>query len=187
MKINHHGQAEILSKEELTTLFEQGLKTSRDRALFAICLYTGCRISEAIVLDRNDIKGGYITLKKGTTKGKLGTRQIEIQPGLQQYLDAYEPQPHNGSDALFPGQRGVSERLTPRSADKILREACQRVGLIGVSTHSFRRTALTMMSNAGVPLRHIQEISGHRTLAALQQYLEVTPQQKSAALKAIGF
>ena len=34
-----------------------------------------------------------------------------------------------------------------------------RVGLVGVSTHSFRRTALTQIANAGIPLRHIQEIS----------------------------
>ncbi len=34
------------------------------------------------------------------------------------------------------------------------------------------------MSDAGVPLRHIQAISGHRTLAALERYLGVTDQQK---------
>jgi hypothetical protein len=47
----------------------------------------------------------------------------------------------------------VTERLTRYSADKILREATKRVGLEGVSTHSFRRTALNQMSNAGIPLR----------------------------------
>ncbi len=30
------------------------------------------------------------------------------------------------------------------------------------------------MSDAGVPLRHIQAISGHKTLAALERYLGVT-------------
>ncbi|WP_399313343.1 tyrosine-type recombinase/integrase [Trichocoleus sp. FACHB-262] len=48
---------------------------------------------------------------------------------------------------------------------------------MGVSTHSFRRTALTQMSSAGVPLRVIQEISGHRSLQALQRYLEVSELQ----------
>ena len=68
----------------------------------------------------------------------------------------------------------MTERLTRFAADKILRDAEERVGLVGVSTHSFRRTALTMMSSAGVPLRHIQEISGHNDLGTLQRYLEVT-------------
>ncbi|WP_442939264.1 tyrosine-type recombinase/integrase [Nostoc sp.] len=46
-----------------------------------------------------------------------------------------------------------------------------------MSTHSFRRTALTQMSNASIPLRVIQEISGHRNLEQLQRYLEVSDEQ----------
>ncbi|MBD2438787.1 tyrosine-type recombinase/integrase [Nostoc sp. FACHB-110] len=53
------------------------------------------------------------------------------------------------------------------------------------TTHSFRRTALTRMSDAGIPLRHIQEISGHRTLAALERYLGVTEKQKQNAILAV--
>jgi len=77
--------------------------------------------------------------------------------------------------------------MTRFAADKILRNACKRVGLVGVSTHSFRRTALTMMSSAGVPLRHIQEISGHNELGTLQRYLEVTSEQRKKAVSVIGF
>jgi integrase/recombinase XerD len=33
------------------------------------------------------------------------------------------------------------------------------------------------MSNAGIPLRVIQEISGHRNLEQLQKYLEVSDEQ----------
>ncbi|WP_390821370.1 tyrosine-type recombinase/integrase [Anabaena azotica] len=48
------------------------------------------------------------------------------------------------------------------------------MGLEGVSTHLFRRTALTQMSSARIPLRTIQEISSHSHLETLQRYLEVT-------------
>jgi integrase/recombinase XerD len=72
-------------------------------------------------------------------------------------------------------------------ADKILKAACDRVGLVGASTHSFRRTALTMMFSAGIPLRVIQEISGHNDLGTLQRYLEVTPEQRRNAVAVIGF
>jgi integrase/recombinase XerD len=43
------------------------------------------------------------------------------------------------------------------------------------------------MSDAGVPLRHIQSISGHRTLAALERYLGVTDQQKQSAIATLDF
>ncbi len=38
------------------------------------------------------------------------------------------------------------------------------------------------MSNAGVPIRVIQEVSGHKSLSALQHYLEVEPEQVLAAI-----
>ncbi len=43
------------------------------------------------------------------------------------------------------------------------------------------------MSDAGVPLRHIQAISGHKTLAALERYLGVTEQQKETAISTLDF
>jgi integrase/recombinase XerD len=41
------------------------------------------------------------------------------------------------------------------------------------------------MSNAGVPLRVIQQISGHKTLSELQKYLEVSPEQVTGAIAAL--
>lgn len=56
----------------------------------------------------------------------------------------------------------------------------------GVSTHSFRRTALTQISNAGIPLRVIQEISLHRNLEQLQKYLEVSNEQVLGAAASLA-
>lgn len=184
LKTNRNGQSKVLTQDELRLLFTEGLRSPRDRALFGICFYAGCRISEALALQASDIKGGVLTLRKSTTKGKLRTRAVNIQPGLAALLAEYQPR---RPGVLFPGMRGVSERLTSSAADLTLRQACARVGLVGVSTHSFRRTALTQMSNAGIPLRHIQEISGHATLDGLQRYLEVSEAQKLQASSVIGF
>ncbi len=183
MKVAGNGQGKILTPEELKLLFTEGFTRERDRALFGICLFTGCRVSEALALQTTDIIGGTLTFRKSTTKGKLKTRVVDIQPGLTQLLDKYQPL----GGALFPGMRGRSLTLTRFMADKILRDACKRVKLEGVSTHSFRRTALTMMSSAGIPLRVIQEISGHNDLGTLQRYLEVTSEQKRCAVAAISF
>ena len=81
----------------------------------------------------------------------------------------------------------MGKTLSRSMADKILRTACQRIGVEGVSTHSFRRTALTQMHNAGISLRHIQEISGHNDLETLQRYLEVSPEQRKQAVSVIGW
>ncbi len=184
MKVNGNGQGKVLTSDELRLLFTSGFKSPRDRTMFAVCLFTGCRISEALALKTTDIKGGMLTFRKSTTKGKLKTRVVDIQPGLAKFLAEYQPAKPG---ALFPGMRGVTEHLTRFAADKILKDACLRVGFEGVSTHSFRRTALTQMHNAGIPLRHIQEISGHNDLGTLQRYLEVSPDQRRKAIEAIGF
>ncbi len=184
MKVAGNGQGKILTPEELRRLFTEGFTKERDRALFGICLFTGCRVSEALALQTTDIKGGTLTFRKSTTKGKLKTRVVDIQPDLAQLLDNYQPLK---AGALFPGMRGRSLTLTRFMADKILKAACDRALLVGVSTHSFRRTALTMMSSAGIPLRVIQEISGHNDLGTLQRYLEVSPEQKKRAVAVIGF
>lgn len=180
MKIHGNGQAKILNLAELEQLFSKGLTTDRDRALFAIMRYTACRCSEALVLKTDDISNVAVTFRKGTTKGKLATRTVDMHPRLALILRQYDPEP----GWLFPGRSdNPLDRVT---ADLILREACKRVRIKGVSTHSFRRSAITEMSNAGIPLRVIQEISGHKSLASLQRYLEVKPEQKRAAIACLG-
>jgi integrase/recombinase XerD len=71
MKVDGNGQGKILTPDELRLLFTLGFVSPRDRALFGICLFTGCRVSEALALQTTDIRGGALTFRKSTTKGKL--------------------------------------------------------------------------------------------------------------------
>lgn len=189
MKIDRHGKAKILTPQEIQLLFTKGLKTPRDKALFGICLYTACRIREACTLRTTDVynKKGLVRpeviIRKGNTKGKLATRAIPVIEELRILLAKYYPTPRTWF--LFTGRHGRSH-IHPDSAAKILREAFEEIEIEGASTHSFRRTALTQMSNAGIPLRIIQEISGHRSLNELQNYLEVTESQVKGAVSSLS-
>ncbi len=179
MKINRHGRAKILTQQEIQLVFAQGFDSERDKTLFGVCLFTAARIREACTLLTKDIytPNGQVRprliIRKSNTKGKLATRSMPVIEDLRQLLSNYYP--IRGDVYLFPGRS--NGHLAEDSAARILREACKQVGIIGVSTHSFRRTALTQMSNAGIPLRVIQEISGHRNLEQLQKYLEVSDSQ----------
>ena len=192
MKVNKFGRAAILSPTQITLLFNEGFTKARDRALFGVCLYAAARINEACTLLRGDVIGirgvrDILVIRSHNTKGKQSTREIQVHPQLKEYLaehhkcDPWHTRPH-----LFPGRHGRGS-IHKASADKILRDTCYRLEIEGVSTHSFRRTALTRMSDAGVPLRHIQAISGHKTLAALERYLGVTEQQKQSAIATLDF
>lgn len=192
MKVNRYGRAEILTPYQINLLFNEGLTKPRDRALFGVCLYAAARINEACTLLRGDVIGykgvrDKLVIRNYNTKGKQHTREIQIHPQLKEYIeehhrtDKWHTRPH-----LFPGRHGRNH-LRKVSADKILRDACKKLEIEGVSTHSFRRTALTRMSDGGVPLRHIQAISGHKTLSSLERYLGVTEQQKETAISMLDF
>jgi len=64
--------------------------------------------------------------------------------------------------------------------------AARESGLEGVSSHSFRRSALSSASEAGVPLAALRSLSGHQSLATLQRYLEVSPTAKQQAAAALA-
>ena len=189
MKIDRHGKAKILTPEEIQLLFNQGTDKDRDRTLFGVCLYTGCRINECVTLQKIDVYDPLgkvrpeLILRKKNTKNKLATRTIPVLEELRLLLVNYQTLPEN--PYLFPGKGGVGH-LHPDSGARLLKQACRRIGLIGISSHSFRRTALTQMSNAGIPLRIIQEISGHRNLEQLQRYLEVKPEQVRGAIASLS-
>ena len=189
MKRERHGKAKILTPDEIQLLFNQGLQTLRDRALFGFCLYTACRINEActqLTTDAYERTGAvrpYMTIRKGNSKGKLASRTIPTSEDLKLLLGQYRP--HSGDKYLFAG-RWNRGHIYPDSASLILRRACRSIGLEGVSTHSFRRTALTQMSDAGIPFRVIAEISGHHNLTQLHAYLEVKPKQVKGAIASLS-
>lgn len=68
-----------------------------------------------------------------------------------------------------------------QSADRALRKACDYIGLKGFSTHSFRRTALTKLYKAGVPLPTLQKRSGHASSASLALYIDIDREEVDGA------
>lgn len=82
---------------------------------------------------------------------------------------------------LFPGRHGQGH-LSRRGALGILEDALKRVHISGASSHSGRRTSLSEMHAKGIPIRVLQEISGHSDLASLQKYLEVSDEELEEAI-----
>jgi len=170
-KIDGHGQAKVLSDAELELLFDEGFTSYRDRVLFAICMFTGCRISEALQLKAEMIGGGFITFARDTRKGKTGTQQVEIISALQHFLDEWTDKPAAGY--LFPSRRGSKQAFMSRvAADDVLKAACARVGIDGVSTHSFRRTYITKLREKGYSPAQIQKRTGHKRRENLMHYFD---------------
>lgn len=173
-KANRNGQARVLNNPELDELFST--LEQPHRLLFQICYHTAARVGEAIQLRREDIVAGHIVYRATNTKTKT-TREVLVSPPLAQMLKAVQL-PATGY--LFAGRSGG--HMTTQAADKALRQACDYLGLEGVSTHSFRRSLLTQLHNRGHSLRTLQEITKHQDIGNLAKYLDVGKQEADAAI-----
>ena len=190
-KTNRSGQAASLSPEQLDQIIaECGPNV---RGALSMCRFTACRITECLSLRWENVTSESVVFPRLITKKKMATRTVPISPKLQPIVTQWKAEwsrafnrEADKSDFVFPSQRDVSKRLARQRIDDALRAACRKVGLEGVSTHSFRRSALTQASSAGVPLRVIQSISGHSSLEQLQRYLDVRDDQKRQAAMAFG-
>ena len=179
MKTNRFGQAAVLSSTQLDQLIA-ALPAKHHQVLAEVCRRTGCRISEGRQLQWQSISKTHITFPKTITKAKLKSRTIPQVPKLREVLAEWRHewavlngrQPMN-ADFVFPG-RFAGQCLSSRAFMDALNAASHECGLEGVSSHSFRRSALTSAHNAGVPLSHLMALSGHESMSALQRYLHVT-------------
>jgi len=191
MKTNRYGQAAVLTSQQLDKLIS-ALSARHHKVLAEICRRTACRISEGRQLTWASITSAGITFPKTITKGKLASRSVPMTPKLQEVLAAwkvewaalYGRQPKSG-DFVFPG-RFAGQCLSSRAFMDSLELAAHESGLEGVSSHSFRRSALSSASERGIPLAAIRSLSGHQSLATLQRYLEVSSAAKQEAAAAFA-
>jgi len=187
MKVDRHGSAAVLTTEQLDALLDAA-PSPRYRALWAVQRWTAGRIGECLALTWGDLNG-VVTFRKGNTKTKT-TRQVPTAARLEAELQAYRAawaaehghQPAKG-EALFPAKGSTTSPMSVQAADKALRATCSRLGLEGISTHSFRRSFATGALRRGVDLPTIQRVTGHKNLGSLGHYLEVDQADVAAAIE----
>ena len=190
MKTNRNGQSKVLTTAELDLLIQE-LPGGVHTVLANVCRRTGCRISEARQLKWENIFPGGITFPKGVTK-TLESRTIPIFSSLydllmewKQEIELIKGQPVSPSDWVFVGRFG-DKPITRQAHGKQLQNTIERIGFKGVSSHSYRRSALSSASSKGLPLKAIQTLSGHKSLAVLSRYLEVSEEERKNVVQAFA-
>lgn len=176
-KSNRSGQSATITKSQLE-LFCSNLP-EKYSLLAEVMYFSAGRVSEIRTIRVRNINftDGLLTLEKSTTKTKA-TRQIPIHPKPLSHLKGWvEANKLKGNDYVFftdskntkyvTGEKPVSTQ----SVDQYFRNAFDWIGIKGGSTHSFRRSRLTHLLKEGWNLKEIMDISGHKTLSSLQQYL----------------
>src|ERR1700674_5196113 len=149
----------------LAALPTQTLADKRDRALVQFLISTGCRISEALALDRTDFPrtGNRLVVTGKGSKQRAVYLTTDARSALEDYLAVRE----DACMALFVNfDRSVEDdrgrRLTPAGARFIVRRLRKQLGAWSFkSPHVARHTAATtLLEVTGGDVRLVQEVLG---------------------------
>lgn len=145
---------------------------ARDVAVFMLLYGAGLRISEVLSLKMSDAPFGEAIRIKG--KGAK-TRIVPLIPAVRTAIAHYlelRPAAEAGNDALFLSLRG--KQLSPRLVQMTMKSHAKALGLDDSATpHALRHAFATHLLAAGGDLRSIQELLGHSSIAATQQYTKI--------------
>ena len=177
-KSNRSGKSKCLNKEQLEDFISN---LPQKYGLLAETMYfLAARVGEATSIRVRNINSNYqvVTLEKMTTKCKE-TREIPIGSKLLSDLQGWISDNDLKDDdyIFFSSSRNIkhvpgSKKLSNQSVDEYFSKTFDWIGIQGASTHSFRRSRLTDLMEKNWNVREIMDISGHKNLLSLQQYLD---------------
>lgn len=177
--------AVYLTNEEVAAIANLPLCGSQKevRDVFLIGCHTGMRFSDYSKLSINDISNGVIHVITQKCKTPV---DIPAHPRVIQILNSYG---------------GTLPKITSQKFNLYIKDICKEAGLVEsvlvrksgqhvrkakwelVSSHTARRTGLTNMYKAGVPVYRCMMISGHKTEQVFLTYIRITQEENAEYLK----
>ena len=177
-KTNRSGKSACLNENQIE-IFCSNLPIKYS-LLSELMYFSSGRVKEiSTIRVRNlNFQDGILTIEKSSTKTKE-SKMIPIHPRVMEGLKSWVRQNELKNDdyVFFTESKNTKYRkgeksISTQSVDQFFRKTFDWIGIIGGSSHSFRRSRLTHLLQRGWNLREIMDISGHKTLLSLQQYLD---------------
>jgi integrase/recombinase XerD len=188
-------QAKTLNDRQILKLLLEVDNTrypERNRVAVLLSVRAGLRaveiakIKRRMVLSADGAVGDYISLEDGICKKQHG-RHIPMHPQLQQAIRDYFKEIKGVPDMpLLLSERAwrdetysyeEAEPMRRESISRLFKRLYRKLGFIGCSSHSGRRTfgtrAARKISEAGGSLRDVQDLLGHNDLSSTQRYIDV--------------
>ena len=159
---------------------------SARRAILATLGCAGLRNSEVCELDLGDLDFAHGVIHVRDAKTEAGVRQVNMTPWLHDELLAYraaraDAQPDEPAFPTRSGarrdRRNINRRVIApavRAANALRAERRQPPLPGSITAHTFRRTFITLMLEAGAPVPYVQAQVGHEDpTTTLQIYAQV--------------
>jgi integrase len=185
---------EAFTLDELMTLFNFEVENDSFREgkdMFILQCLTGLRYGEMTNINKRNVYDNYFILKE-IKDGKKLEREIPLIPISKAILEKYSynlplisNQKQNDRikdilkevgfdrDVEFTRAKGVEQKL-------FVKKFYERI-----STHTARRTFITIMRNKGIADKTIMSISGHKDIKTFNMYHQVNNDAKIHAVKSV--
>jgi integrase/recombinase XerD len=181
-------QAKVLNDSQVRAIhsFLRATRNSnRDVVIFLLSVKAGLRAKEIasltwkMILNSDGSLGDTINLTDIASKGKSG-RVIALnkvlKEGLETLLVEERSRKRFDQETAFVIRTERSTSTSPQVIVNMFQSWYRRLGFIGCSSHSGRRTMITnaakKVSVAGGSLRDVQLLAGHKSLQTTQRYIE---------------
>ena len=168
----------FLFEEELESLLQidgADFTSVRDRLILELLYSTGCRISELVTINLDDVvfaRGKILVHGKGR-KDRFVFMGVPAREALSNYLPQRSARLrraglHNEKALVVNANGG---RITQRGIAGIIQKRIVEKGIIKrVSPHTFRHSFATHILDRGADIRVVQELLGHSSLSTTQVY-----------------
>jgi integrase len=162
--------------DEITQFEAHHLIGSKPRLAQALGLCTALRREEVVLVGRQHIRDGVLTIRPQKTRNTTGiTLTLPVLPELQEILDATP----TGHLTLLVTKTGKS--YSPNDFSEQFRKWCNDAELPQRCTfHGLRKAALTRLADAGCSVHEIAAVSGHASLKEVERYTKRADQARLA-------
>lgn len=186
-------QAKTLNQAELRKVLDYistRKHSARNRAMLMITFLAGMRVAEVASLkfsDVVDIDGNIrneIRLTPAMTKGEFARTVFiseRLRKELEQYIRFYNPT--DRTMKFFYSQRKESNGFNANTLTQHFHYLYKRVGIVGASSHSGRRSFISNLASRGIGVRVLMGLAGHRAISSTQKYIEINDNMLRSAVE----
>ena len=127
-------------------------------------------VSDVVSVDNNI--NDVIYLKANQTKGSK-SRRVFVSKKAKTALKRYLQSDLSVIQQSYLFQTQKSKRFNTNALTTLIKRLYERVGIVGASSHSGRRTFITKLATSGVNVRVIAEAVGHSNISITNRYIEI--------------
>jgi integrase len=175
------GKTRFLSEEEEATILAACPPPLR--RVVEVGLLTGLRRQELAGLrpDDVDLERGTIHVAESTSKNGE-SRTLPMGPRLTALLQDILSRQHDAATVFLTDE---GSPWTPSGLTAAFRRTTKRAGLGVMGPHIMRHTFASRLVMAGVDLRTVQELMGHKSILMTMRYAHLSPDHTRAAMETL--